>query len=103
MTPLYVARHPMTAARELGGEMIVISAGDSRLFTLNEAGAAIWKAADGATTLDDIVSGAICSDYEVDAEEARADTEAFVRELAQHGVLVLSDRPIDGAAGANGS
>ena len=47
--PTYIARHPMTASRELGGEMIVIFARDSRLFTLNEVGGAIWKAADGAT------------------------------------------------------
>lgn len=94
MTPTYVARHPMTASRELGGEMIVISAGDSRLFTLNDAGAVIWKAADGVTPLTDIVARTICLEYDVTPNAALQDVETFVSELVSHGVMLTSDRPI---------
>ena len=94
MRQRYIARHPMTASRELGGEMIVIFARDSRLFTLNEVGASIWKAADGATPLREIVDGVLCADYDVAPATAAADVEAFVEALVQQGILVQSDEPI---------
>jgi len=94
MRQIYVARHPMTASRELAGEMIVISAGDSRLFTLNEIGAAIWNAADGVTPLAAIVASRVCADYEVPMDVALADVEAFVGELVAQGVMLSSDEPI---------
>ena len=94
MKPTYVARHPMTASRELAGEMIVISAGDSRLFTLNDAGAAIWKAADGVTPLADIVARTICVEYDVVPDTALSDVEAFVTALVDQGVMLASDQPI---------
>ena len=99
MKPAYVARHPMTASRELGGEMIVLSAGDSRLFTLNGVGAAIWKAADGATTLEEIVTAAVCSEFDIEPSVAQADAEAFVAEMVSHGVMLSADTPIQGAGG----
>lgn len=95
MTPKFVARHPMTASRELAGEMIVISAGDSRLFTLNEVGAAIWKAADGVTPLQDIVATSVCADHDVSLDVALADVETFVDELVAQGVMISSGEPID--------
>lgn len=100
MTPQYIARHPMTAFRELGGEMVVISARDSRLFTLNEVGATIWKAADGTTTLQDIVNGVVCAEYDVEPSSATGDVGRFVSELIEHGILVQSDRPIPQEGGA---
>lgn len=99
MKPSYVARHPMTASRELGGEMIVLSAGDSRLFTLNGVGATIWKAADGVTTLEAIVAGAVCAEFDVEPSVAQVDAEAFVAEMVAHGVMISAEAPIDGAAG----
>jgi len=94
MTSPYIARHPMTAFRELGGEMIVISARDSRLFTLNEVAATIWNAADGANTLQDIVNSVVCAEYDVEPSSAAGAVERFVAELVEQGILVLSDRPI---------
>ena len=51
MNSLYVARNPRVAARMLGGEMMIMSARDSTLFTLNETASVLWQAADGATPL----------------------------------------------------
>jgi len=89
----------MTASRELDGEMIVISAGDSRLFTLNEVGAAIWKAADGITPLEAIVSRTVCVRYDVSLDVALADAETFVNELVGQGVMLTSDEPIGSPEG----
>lgn len=94
MKATYVARHPMTASRELAGEMIVITAGDSKLYTLNEIGAAIWKAADGVTPLAEIVARTICAEYDVAPDAALSDAATFVSELVDQGVLLSSERPI---------
>jgi len=94
MSDIYIARAPEVAARMLGGEIMIMSAGDSTLFSLNETGSAIWQAADGRTPLAEIVGRAVCSEYDVAPEEALRDAEELVRELAAKGILRVSDRPI---------
>ena len=93
MSPLYIARSREIAARALDGEMMIMSARDSTLFNLNELGTIIWQAADGSTTLEDIVAKRICVEFEVEPAEALQDAESFVRELADKGILLLSDQP----------
>jgi hypothetical protein len=73
--------------------MMIMSAVDSTFFTLNETGTAIWQAADGQTRVSQIVEQ-ICSQFEVAEEEAHSDTEQFVTELAEHGILRSSPQPI---------
>ena len=94
MSPLYIARSKEIAARQLGDEMIVMSARDSTLFSLNDVGLVIWQAADGRTPLEEIVKERVCAQFDVELKEALKDAEDFVRELAGHGILLLSDRPI---------
>ncbi|MGD0497243.1 MAG: PqqD family protein [Bryobacteraceae bacterium] len=91
---LYIARSSAVAARSLDNEMIVMSARDSTLFTLNEVAREIWQAADGRTPLADIVRDLVCSKFEAEPGAAYADAEAFCRGLAEHGVLLISDQPI---------
>ena len=93
----YIARTNQVAARTLGGEMMIMSAADSTLFSLNEVATAIWKAADGKTPLEEIVERVICTEFDTTPEQAMHDAEQFVRELSEHGILVLSDRPIPGS------
>jgi len=94
MSDEYVARSRNVAARRLGDEMVVMSAVDSTLFTLNEAGAEIWQAADGKTPLRTIVLEKICRAFDVTADEALADARDFVRALAAHGILYVAENPI---------
>ncbi len=91
---LFIARSSAIAARALDEEMIVMSVGDSSLFTLNEVAACIWRAADGRTSLTDLVQNHVCSEFDVDPETAYADAEDLCRRLAQHGILILSEQPI---------
>lgn len=95
MSSLYIARSCEIAARQLGDEMIVMSARDSTLFSLNDVGLVIWQAADGRTPLEEIVKEKVCHEFDVTPEEALKDAESFVRELAGHGILILSDLPIE--------
>ena len=91
---LFVARSNAIAARVLGTETMVMSATDSTLFTLDEVATAIWESADGATPLEEIVANKICSQYDITPEIALKDAEGLVEELAEHGLLLLSDQPI---------
>ena len=91
---LYVARSPRIAARMLGKEMLVMSGQGSTLFTLNPTATILWQAADGATPLDEIVERRICTEFEVQPEEALRDAESLAEDLARHGILLISEQPI---------
>jgi hypothetical protein len=94
MNDIYPARSSAVAARELGGEMMIMSAVDSTLFSLNETATLIWQAADGKTSLAEIVQASICQEYNVDPEAAYRDAAELIQELARLGILVLSDKPV---------
>jgi hypothetical protein len=93
MNDKYIVRSTAVAARELGGEMIIMSAVDSTLFSLNETATAIWRAADGRTPLSEIVDNHICPEFEVEPEQAYRDALELVEDLARLGILHVSDRP----------
>ena len=90
----YVSRTTAIAARVLGNETMVMSAANSTLFTLDEVATVIWEAADGATTLEEIVTKKICTQFDVSPKVALRDAELFVGRLAEHGLVLCSDRPI---------
>ena len=95
MSDRYIARSPKIAARKLGDEMIVMSAVDSSLYTLNEVAAAIWQSADGRTPLSTIVANRVCEQFDISEAEAMRDAEEYVAQLSSHGILIVSDQPID--------
>ena len=97
MTPKYIARSSAVAARELAGEMIIMSAVDSTLFTLNETATLLWRAADGTTPLADIIERHLCHEFNVSPEQAYRDAIEFVEDLARCGILLVSDRPFSDA------
>jgi Coenzyme PQQ synthesis protein D (PqqD) len=90
----YVGRSPKIAARMMGDEMMIMLAPDSTLFTLNEVAAAIFNGADGKTPLEVIVAERVCGEFDVAFEVALKDAEQVVKELAGHGVLLVSGEPI---------
>jgi hypothetical protein len=98
MKTQYLTRSREIAARTLGDETMIMSARDSSLFTLNETASVIWNAADGVTPLGQIVTQRVCAEFDVPPEQALRDAEELVEELAQHGILVLSDSPTAQAA-----
>jgi hypothetical protein len=94
----YIAQSSAIAARMLGDETMIMSAVDSTFFTLNEVASAIWQAADGRTPLSEIVEKRICAEFDVDPVTAASDAENFVRELSEHGILMVSEKPIGHSA-----
>jgi hypothetical protein len=97
MTRKYIARSSAVAARQLGEEMIIMSAADSTLFSLNETATVIWLAADGKTPLSEIVQQRVCQEFDVEPEQAYRDAAELAEELARHGLLRLSDQPVSDA------
>ncbi len=93
-TEKYLAKSTDIAARTLGDETIIMSTLDSTIFMLNPTGTAIWQAADGSTPLSRIIEDKVCAEFDVPVEQASADAQRFIDELAEHGILVVSDHPI---------
>ena len=98
MPAKYIARSSDIAARMIGGEMMIMSATDSTFFTLNEVATVIWQAADGKTPLSEIVHDKVCPAFDVSSEQAQQDSESFVDELSKHGILLVSDQPMDSSS-----
>lgn len=96
--PIYLAPSRAIAARMLGGEMMIMSVRDSTFFTLNEVASVIWRAADGRTPLAEIVAHVVCEEFDVDFDSAHQHAQELVAQLADHGILLVSDRPIENAA-----
>lgn len=99
MEDKYVRRSPSTAARTLDGETIVLAIPTSTLFSLNPTASIIWEAADGCTPLHTIVDERMVADFEVDTATAWRDSLELVEELARHGILELSDTPLEDEPG----
>jgi hypothetical protein len=97
MIDKYISRSSTVAARQLGEEMIIMSATDSTLFSLNETATVTWQAADGKTPLSEIVLARICREFDVEPERAYRDAVELTEELARRGILVLSDEPMNAA------
>jgi hypothetical protein len=93
-TQRYVSRSTAIAARVLGDQMMVMSATNSTLFTLDEVATVIWEAADGTTPLEEIVTNKVCAQYDITPEVALKDANVLVEQLAEHGLLLLSEKPI---------
>jgi hypothetical protein len=98
----YIMRSPAIAARMLGGEMMIMSVKDSTFFTLDPVATAIWQAADGQTSLAEIAARKICPEFDVSLETAVRDAEQFAKELATHGILLISDEPMCASAQTQG-
>ncbi len=94
VTDQYVTRNSAIASRSLGDETVIMSAADSTIFMLNPTGSVIWEAADGITPLSRIVEEKVCAEFDVTVEQASTDAQEFVDELAEHGILLVSDQPI---------
>jgi Coenzyme PQQ synthesis protein D (PqqD) len=91
---MFVARSSSVAARVLEEEMVIMCPRTSKLFVLNPVGTAIWNALDGRTPLDEIVKDRICAEFDVEVETAVAHANEFVKQLAEHDIVVTAQHPI---------
>ena len=77
--------------REVAGETFLVPihghlADLQELFVLNEVGRYIWDRLDGHCPLETLVAG-VTAAFEVDTRQARLDTEAFLGQLEEAGLV----------------
>ena len=77
--------NPRVACRTLDGTAFILL--NSRMLRLNEVGTYIWERFEDGSTLDQVVEG-IVSEFETTAGRAKADAQAFVKQLVAKEVLV---------------
>jgi hypothetical protein len=80
-------KSPLLAWREIDGEAIIISPGESVMHELNDTGSFVWRHADGKHSAEQIAE-LLAAEYEVTLAEALEDTEALLADLAQRKLLV---------------
>lgn len=79
------------AKREIAGSNIVVPVGKNSLefngmITLNDSGSFFWDCLCRDTTIDEVVER-VTAEYDVDAQRARKDVEAFVKMLEDNNLL----------------
>lgn len=84
--------NPGFEIRTVCGQSLIIAVGEenvdfSKLIYINDTSLFIWnKMKEGVDTIDGLVE-AITEEYEVDADTARKDTQEFVGQLKEHGIV----------------
>lgn len=77
------------AAADLGSESVVLDPTAGKYYGLNEVAARILELVEAPKSLRD-VQAALLDEYDVDADQLRADLEYFLRELHTRGLIVLN-------------
>lgn len=85
-----VSRDESTASRVLGDEAVVLTPLDSKIHSLNETGTRIWELLADKPTVGEIIAQ-IHREFKVDEEQAKEDVIAFLEELAEKGMIKLSE------------
>jgi hypothetical protein len=73
--------------REVGDELVVLELTSSVYLTLNGTAKILWEGLASGSTTDSLVE-LLTDDYEVSAEQARADTESFLSDLTERNLLL---------------
>lgn len=90
--PTHPKRNPSTAFRKVGEEGgLVVLPGRSEVKVLNPTGITVYGLLDGKHSIDEIVRTVI-DEFDVEPSQAREDVRAFLNELADHGMLVGSEK-----------
>ncbi|MCP4203714.1 MAG: PqqD family protein [bacterium] len=76
--------------RDLDGESVLLHLGSGQYFGLDEVGTLIWNSLSEGCSLDEI-ERRILTEYDVSAQEAKADVRRLVDELTQSGLLEVKD------------
>jgi hypothetical protein len=90
LTGKRLAARPDVLTRELRGESVLLDLASERYFGLDEVGTGMWRALTTAPTVDQAIT-TLLEEYDVAPEQLRADIAAFVRTLADAGLVDVRD------------
>lgn len=82
-------RQQGVSSRQIGPETILLDFESSNYLRLNETGTLLYRLLGEGRQRDDLVT-AMLEEYDVDAETATADVDAFLAELGGSGLLETS-------------
>jgi len=85
-------RNSEICAAELDGEVCLFNPENAQYLNLNGTGSSIWNLLDVPLDVEALISG-LQERYEVDSLVCRRETEAFVAEALQRGMLVQTQQP----------
>jgi len=80
-------KNPSLAWREIDGETVIISPGESVMHELNDTGSFVWRNIDGHRNAEDLAE-LLNAQYEVSVETALADTLSLLQELSSRKLLL---------------
>lgn len=89
MSPDMPRRADGAAWRMVDGEMIVVSATNANIISLNGTGAFVWERLDGTNTLKKIAQE-MCDAYAIQSDEAVCHVSEFVDTLEAEGLVETS-------------
>jgi hypothetical protein len=72
--------------REIDDEVVALDVETATYLSANPSGRLLWRALAFGATRDELVS-CLLDEFEIDAERAGADVDAFIAELSQQGLL----------------
>ena len=93
MNAKYPTLHPQVAMQIVDGSAVIVLADSGEVLVFNEIGTRILEMIDGQRSVTDVAS-AIESEYDVSAQEAREDLEAFLQTLVEADALTLESDSI---------
>ena len=73
--------------REVEGEVVALDVARSEYVAINETGTVLWRVLQAGATRDDLVSELVQA-FEVDAETAARDVDAFLAALSERNLLL---------------
>ena len=83
---MLISRNPEVCAAELDGEICLFEPVKAEYLNLNKTGSAIWNLLEEPSTLEFLLKE-LQSRYSVDPDTCRQETEAFISEALERGML----------------
>ena len=60
----------------------------AKVYQINETAATVWRAAEGKEIEPKALAEALCSDYEIEPEEALSDIETLLSTWREYGLII---------------
>jgi hypothetical protein len=83
-------KRPQIVDRVIEGEVVLLDLKSGVYYSLNEAGAELWKLIGGEGADESGLAEAIISIYDVTPEEAERDIAELIKDLSAEGLIVKS-------------
>jgi hypothetical protein len=78
--------------QEIDGELVALEARSSQYLAANSAGTVLWRALAAGSTRERLAQ-ALVDGYGIDLDRALADTDHFLAQLAEQGLLEPAGEP----------